>query len=228
MRRSKNNVLAILLVFMFSAISVNADDSHYINSIVGDRAADLGGAYTAVSDDSSGCFYNPAGIVLSPSGKFSASVNAVNTSTKTYKDVLTGISGNKMDWEQKSFSLLPNYFGIVQKFGPGMLGFSYAVPESVQMRQKQTFSNIQGASSIDTFTVNLDDTDKTYLFGPSYAMKITDSLSMGLTLYYYYRDVEIITNQFIRFTSGDDVIANQYSTRTDHGIKPVLGIMFDP
>ena len=223
-----NKLLLTLFFLTLSLCFSHADDSHYINCNVGDRASGMAGAYTAISDDSSGCYYNPAGIALAPSNKFSASVNAIGSSTKVYKDVLQSTTGGSLDWEQKSFSLLPNYFGIVQEFGPGMLGFSYAVPESVQMRQKQTFANIQGASLIDTFTVNLNNSDKTYLFGPSYGYKVSDSLSLGGTLYYYYRDVEIITNQFIRFASGDDVISNQYSTRTDQGIKPMLGLIWDP
>lgn len=223
------NKYSAIVVFLFLTVfNVFADDSHYVNSNVGDRASGMAGAYTAVSDDTSGCYYNPAGIVLAPANKFSASANAINTSTKIYKDVLEDTSGNTLDWKHKSFSLLPNYFGIVQKIGQGMFGFSYAVPESVQMRQKQTFSDIQGAHIIDKFTINLNNTDKTYLFGPSYAYRISEGLSAGATLYYYYRDTEIITNQFIQFSSGADVIANQYSSRTDNGIKPILGVIWDP
>lgn len=228
MQTLKNKWATIVLFIVLSAGFASGDDTHYINNNIGDRASGLAGAYTAISDDASGCYYNPAGIVLAPANKFSASVNAVNTSTKVYKNVLQSQSGSKLDWEQKSFSLLPNYFGLVQQFGPGMLGFSYAVPESVQMRQKQTFENIQGADDIDEFTFNLNNTDKTYLFGPSYAFKISENLSVGGTLYYYYRDVEIITNQFIRFDTGVDVISNQYSSRTDHGAKPILGVIWDP
>jgi len=209
-------------------LTCHADETHYINSNVGDRASGMAGAYTAISDDSSGCYYNPAGIAFAPANKFSASVNAISTSTRTYKNVLTDISGNTLDWEQKSFSLLPNYFGIVQTFGPGMVGFSYAVPDSAQMRQKQVFTNIQGAQVIDTYTINLNNYDKAYLFGPSYSYKVSDSLSLGGTLYYYYRDSELIVNQFVMFQDNTEAITNIHSTRTDQGIKPILGVIWDP
>lgn len=233
MRKLKNNRLFFAVLFIMGIAPAYADITHYINSNVGDRASGLAGAYTAVSDDSSGCFYNPAGIVLAPANKFSASVNALSTSTKVYKDVMNKASGGTMDWEQESFNLLPNYFGIVQKFGPGMAGFSYAVPDAIQMRQQQTFTGIRvydGATpiNIDNYTIDINEYDKTYLFGPSYALKISDSMSVGGTLYYYYHDFERIFNQFIQTEGGEEAITNFHSTQTEHGIKPVLGFMWDP
>ncbi|MDY7035416.1 MAG: aromatic hydrocarbon degradation protein, partial [Thermodesulfobacteriota bacterium] len=50
-------VFCLCLVFVSDAF---ADDYHYVNMLVGDRATGLGGAYTAVSDDPAGCFFNPA------------------------------------------------------------------------------------------------------------------------------------------------------------------------
>jgi long-chain fatty acid transport protein len=220
-----------IVLFFFVLIAITdalADESHYINSIVGDRASGMAGAYTAVSDDSSGCYYNPAGIAFAPANKFSASVNAISTAKKVYKNVLTTLSGTSMDWEQESFSLLPNYFGIVQQFGPGMLGFSYAVPDSAQMRQKQSFSNIAGVQPINTLTININNHDKAYLFGPSYSYRVSDSLSVGATLYYYYRDSELIYNQFAMFEDGAEAIINLHTTRTDQGVKPMLGLIWDP
>src|SRR3990172_2529925 len=55
---------------------VMADEYHYNNILIGDRAAGMAGAYTAISDDPSGLYYNPAGIVFAPRRSFSASVNA--------------------------------------------------------------------------------------------------------------------------------------------------------
>ena len=40
-----------------------ADEGRYQDYALGARALGLGGAYTAISDDPSGVFYNPAGLV---------------------------------------------------------------------------------------------------------------------------------------------------------------------
>jgi long-chain fatty acid transport protein len=198
--------------------------------LVGDRASGLGGAYTAISDDPTGCFYNPAGIAFAPYNSLSASVNAFGTSRKIYKGALTDVNGNEVDWEQYSSDLLPNFFGIVKKLGPGMFGLSYAVPDFVRRRQEQTFNDIDIApgNPTETYTINVNDDDKTYLFGPSYAYSFSDSLSFGATLYVYYRDTQVIRNELLLFQGGEHYFINRYETKTDWGFKPILGAIWEP
>ena len=225
-----NKILIASLLIIVSSFHSYADEFHYINNNVGDRASGMAGAYTAVSDDSDGCYYNPAGIAIASGNKFSASVNAVNMSKKTYKGVFTGTSGGDKDWEQESFGLMPNYFGIIQKFNAGMFGFSYASPDSFDRQQKQTFHNIDSTElgTISRYTINMNDLDKAYLFGPSYAQSISDSFSVGVTLYYYYRDTQVITNQLLEAASGSEYIINSYKTKTEHGIQPIIGVLWEP
>ncbi|HNF26159.1 MAG TPA: transporter, Ompp1/FadL/TodX family protein, partial [Leptospiraceae bacterium] len=62
MKRQVRKIAVLLgLLHSFPAFS---DAYHNINGFFGERAAGLGGAYTAVSDDPSGAFYNPAGLNL--------------------------------------------------------------------------------------------------------------------------------------------------------------------
>ena len=68
-------VLGVLAGVM-QPLSCRADENHYSNQLIGYRAAGLGGAYTAISDDPSGLYYNPAGIVYAQTSNLSASVNA--------------------------------------------------------------------------------------------------------------------------------------------------------
>jgi len=214
-----------------------ADEFHYNNILIGDRAAGMGGAYTAVSDDPSGLYYNPAGIVLAPGGSFSASVNAFQYTKKTYKDVLGGNG-----WDRISSNLLPNYFGVIQPLGTGKIGFSYAVPDSRLENQAQTFYNIPGIDpvtkqpiTITRYVINTNDNDYTYNFGPSYAFKINDRLSVGGTAYIHYRDRQLISNQFVSVdnnlsVSGDERYQwqNVYDSVNEWGVKPILGLMWTP
>jgi long-chain fatty acid transport protein len=224
--------LLLLLMMMFLVPSQgSADDHHYVNMLIGNRASGLGGAYTALSDDPAGCFYNPAGIAFVPHSSLSASVNAFAKSTKTYKDALTNTSGRKLDWRKTSSSLLPNFFGLVRDFAGGKLGISYAVTDSLDRRQKQTFTDIRSHDSsnpIDTYAINLNDRDETYLFGPSYAYRLTEALSLGATLYAYYRDKEVINNQVLIFSEGQHYWSNYYETQKDWGVRPMLGLMWEP
>ncbi len=208
-----------------------ADDQHYVNVLVGSRAASLGGAYTALADDPSGCYYNPAGIALAPYQSFSASMNVFQRSLKTYEHALADTEGNLHDWEQESSTLLPNFFGVIKNFGKGVLGISYAVPDAINRRQRQSFRNIQSniaGNPVENFTIDINDSDRTFLFGPSYAVRLSDNLSLGGTLYVYYRDREVVRNQLLQFEQGQHYWINYYETRQDWGLRPILGLIWEP
>jgi hypothetical protein len=208
-----------------------ADEYHYVNSLVGERASGLGGAYTAVSDDPSGCYYNPAGIAFAQGRRLSISVNAYNVSTKTYKDALHKTTGEGEDWELKSSQLLPNFFGVIHQLGPGKIGFSYAVVDSYLRDQEQVFNNIRSAISgvdINRYVLNIDDEDKVYNLGPSYGIKLRDNLSTGITLYLHYRDGKIIRNHLLNLSNGEFDWENYYLSWTEYGIRPVIGFMWEP
>ncbi len=233
-KMSGRGIFGLILSTLLLAAPALADDYHYNNILVGDRAAGMGGAFTAVSDNASGCYYNPAGIVYGVGSNLSASVNAFSVSNKTYKGALTDVSGNALDWEQTSTVLLPNFFGATYDSPYGTLGFSYAVPDSVQRKQKQTFTNIKSSipgAQIDEYILNINDVDNTYVFGPSFGMKATDDLSFGVTLYGFYRDATVIRNQLLRVdNNGNDEFEwnNGYIYRTEYGVKPMLGAMWSP
>ena len=224
-------ILCGILSVVFCCLPALADEFHYVNILVGERSAGMGGAYTAISDDPSGCYYNPAGLVYAPGTSLSASVNAYHGSTLLYKDVLTGTDGVKHDFEQTSSALLPNFFGIIQPLGRGMLGLSYAVPDAILRDQEQTFSNIASSYAgvdITTYTLNMNDVDKTYNFGPSYAWKHSDSLAFGVTLYAHYRDRDMITNHFLVYNDDDFEWQNYYESSKEWGLHPILGVMYTP
>lgn len=215
----------VLILFVMTGVST-ADEFHYNNMLIGDRATGMGGAYTGVSDDPSGLYYNPAGIVYTTGRNLSASVNAYYNMSKEYKSVIGG-----QGWERKSTSLLPNFFGIVQPLGKLKFGFSYAVPDSIKEDQDQTFGGslptTLGSPAI-RYTINFNNEDNTYLIGPSIAGELTSSLSAGLTFYIYHRSNQTILNQFIVLQDGRFEWSNQYIEKVERGYKPILGVMWTP
>jgi long-chain fatty acid transport protein len=221
----------MMLLMLGVVVPASADEFHYVNMLVGGRAADMGGAYTAISDDPAGCYYNPAGIVYGTGNALSASVNAFHHSTKTYKDALRQADGQGVDWEQTSSVLLPNFFGTVYRLKSGSIGFSYAVPDSILRKQQQRFTNL-GSSlpgvTIDEYTININDVDNTYQFGPSYAVKLRDNFSIGTTIYGHYRDATVIRNQLVQLSDGRFEWSNGYQYDTEWGVRPILGIMWSP
>lgn len=234
-------VMAAIAALFFSSqllpTNVSADEFHYVNILVGDRAADMAGAYTAISDNASGCYYNPAGIAYGQGSNLSASVNGFSYSNKKYKDAMLKTDGSRLDWDQTSSVLLPNFFGATYDSPYGTVGFSYAVPDSVQRRQRQRFYNLEtslAGNYISEYDININDVDNQYLFGPSYAVKVSDNFSFGATLYASYRDSTVIRNGIL-FLNDDLTHAetgsqwiNGYIYRTEWGLKPTIGVIWSP
>jgi len=215
--------LALVLAVSFSSAAW-ADSYHYRNIIVGDRASGMGGAYTAISDDPSGIYYNPAGMVYSQGTNVSGSANAYHNTIKKYSDVLGG-----QGWERNASSLLPNFFGVVQKAGKGRLGFAYVVPDSVREDQDQVFYNIpEGPLTVSEYTLNFNNEDNTHLFGVAYAREINESLSWGLSLFYHHRRIQMMFNEVKNYTSNESRWLNSYYESEEDGIKPVIGLMWTP
>lgn len=203
-----------------------ADEFHYNNFLIGDRAAGMGGAYTAISDDASGLFYNPAGIVYAAGRNLSASVNAYYNLEKKYDNV---IGGN--GWERKATSVLPNFFGVIQPMGKFKFGFSYAVPDSIKEDQDQAFyGSIPTAlgSPATRYVINFNNEDNSFLIGPSLATEINAKLSVGMTLYLYHRSNQSTLNQHIQLADGRYEWSNQYIEKVERGYKPVIGFMMAP
>ena len=65
----KKNIFLIMMMFCMHLIF--ADDYHFNNFFIGDRAASMGGAYCAIADGPEGVYYNPAGLSFSSSNYFS-------------------------------------------------------------------------------------------------------------------------------------------------------------
>lgn len=214
-RRYLQGAAMLLALFSFAATS-GADEFHYNNILIGDRASGMGGAYTAVSDDPGGMYYNPAGIAYTTGKNLSASVNAYSVSNRTYKGVING-----KDWTRTSSTLLPNFFGIIQPVGKLKLGFSYAVPDSNQEDQDQKFDS-------DTIVINFNNNNNTNLFGPSVAVQVSDSFSVGATLYAHKRSTEAILNTSVVNAAIIDQWSNGYVESDEWGLRPIVGVMWAP
>ena len=215
-----HQTLVLVLALALYTGNLLADEYHYNNIIIGDRAAGLAGAYTAISDDASGLFYNPAGIVFSEDLQLSASANAIHETELTYKSVLNG-----GDWKRKSSNVVPNFFGMTSKLGAGYLGFSYAVTDFEVEDQDSSFNNIPG---VPLFIININQQDKITKFGPSYARQINDQWDFGITLYLHDRERELIQNQWIRLPDTSFEWSSLYFETSESGFEPVIGFMWSP
>jgi long-chain fatty acid transport protein len=143
--------------------------------------------------------------------------------SKSYKGALS-----RFDWNRVSSALLPNYFGAVQPMGPVKVGFSYAVPDSSQEDQDQTFSDVSVFTK--QYVINFHANDTTYNFGPTIAAPITNDLSVGMTLYYYLRRFSYILNEVNTYNTSTPTYGwtNRIFDLVEKGLRPVIGVMWLP
>ncbi len=222
----KRHCVAVIsfVAVLLSPILTFGDDSHYTNILVGDRAGAMAGAYTAVSDDPSGMYYNPAGIAYSSENNLSLSVNGYTSTSKKYKGAIGG-----RDWLRESSGIVPNFFGMLRSWGKIKMGLSYAVPDQITENQYDALFDLPSGTpglTVSKFLMNHKLEDKTYHFGPSVAVEVAPNFSIGATLYVHYRYTDYSSNQMAWLSNGQTDWANQYLNSEEWGVRPILGVMW--
>lgn len=109
--------VGILLLLSTVLTPAQADLFHYNNLLIGPRAIGLAGAFTALSDDPSGLYYNPAGLAFQNATSLSSSINTFYLKQSSYDNVF----GDK-SFEESARGTVSSFFGFSKKFTPPLLG----------------------------------------------------------------------------------------------------------
>lgn len=117
LKRPRRRLACALAVFVVVPQAAQADLFHYSNLLIGQRAIGLGGAFTALSDDTSGLHYNPAGLALQSSSELSGSINSFYLKKNTFERVF----GEKQ-FTESARGNLSSFFGLSKKISPPLLG----------------------------------------------------------------------------------------------------------
>ena len=219
--RRKSLFLSILIISCFTAAKLQADDTHYKNMVLGERAATMGGTYVAISDDSTGCYYNPAGIAFAVGDSLSGSGNVMHKMKTVYSETI-----GTEDWIRESEALVPNYFGVLKKYKSYSFCFSYVVPEAFIEHQDLVFDN--PLSTVSKYYQSLHSEDITYLMGPSGAVRFGDSFSLGLTIYYHYRSFMRQYHYFLKSIDNSHEIYYESKKQREDGVMPKIGMQWSP
>lgn len=184
---ARGRARAVGLLMLLCGTSLRADDAHYQNLLVGERAGALGGAYTAIADDVSGLYYNPAGIVDAKRASLSVSASLLGLERRvhgggldtaaTWADALAGEPPRSGE-----INLVPTTSGSVITFGPRQTDGSHAhgvafgllVPSFRAVDQRETFH--EGDLTI-VHSTRLN--DRLYVAGAGYAYRVNPWLRLG-------------------------------------------------
>ncbi len=192
------------------------------NMLPGGRAQMLGGAYTAISDDAPGCYYNPAGLSFSRDDRIEASGTAYRTTKLTYDGAI-----NDKPFEERSESFYPSFLGGTAKLGPLTVGYAYMTLDARNVYQQDKYTDIftndgKPSSYSRTYLEN-----STYRWaGATAALKLTDHISYGGSLFYYQRNIEFTTSQLAVLNGGGIYSRNDTLSTLNTGLASVNGLMF--
>ena len=178
---------ACLSLSVVLALPVRADPFHAQTLPLGQRALGMGGAFTAVADDPSATFYNPAGLVLTNETSLSASL------TLNAFDRVTVENGLRTQDRQSSLNhntgtSLPVFVSAVKTLGrrgeDGRRRHAIALSTFTRNARRVSFdleSRGPAGSPGNVETLSLDMNERTVYYGLSYAYRVTRKLSLGLS-----------------------------------------------
>ncbi len=198
----------------------------YADVFPGDRAAAMGGAYTALADDGSGAYYNPAGLVRIPEADISLSASAYSYQSFTFEKGFFG-----RDFHQEGGLFVPTGFGAIRRLGNLAFGVSIAVPEAFALRTNRSFHDVDLSGFQFDLDLDFKDDARTYEFGPTLAWSVSPELSIGATLYYLYGSRSRVS--YFEIADATDPAALPtlaFSTSQERvtGVTGVLGAQWQP
>ncbi|HEV7559703.1 MAG TPA: hypothetical protein VGO00_29705 [Kofleriaceae bacterium] len=205
-----------LLVVVVLTATAHADDSNFRPYIVGARAAGMGGAFTALADDGSGPYYNPAGVAFAKRSSLSLSASVYGLVTGTIANAL----GDGHDFHYSDLNTFPVSTAVVRKLAPDTsLAFSVFVPDAFQIDDRDS---IQGAQN----AFFLSDNAQTVWAGPTFAKRF-GRLGIGVSVF----GLLGTETQFLDLTAAG--VPTRYvtiTTRSDittKGLVGALGLRYD-
>lgn len=191
--------------------------SNYNSIILGDRSAGMGGAGTALlNDTSSAAYYNPALLAQSQGSAFSAAVGIYKKYDTQY--------GSESDYTQTPlkvstgfFRSLPSSTGSLIRKGDWTTGLSILVPEY------ETFKGDLKSSTSNTSTLSY--TDETLWVGGTISHHTNENSSWGLTIYYTARNFMRSIQDRSYPSPNEAILFNSEETMTENAIVPILGYL---
>ncbi|HEY4221363.1 MAG TPA: hypothetical protein VGO62_08465, partial [Myxococcota bacterium] len=180
----------LLWASAFASERARGDEGRFQDFAVGSRAAALGGAFGALSDDASGVFYNPAGLV-------DVRMPRLNVSTSLYGLELVGSSPIQSDLLRRGVSpsdliFVPSSTGYVQGIGDtlpsGAYEDAFAFGTEVPDYTSRFTEDVPKTNNGTRFRSDLE--DRRLLAGAAWAHRLGPWLRTGFSLQYSLRTVD--------------------------------------
>jgi long-chain fatty acid transport protein len=235
MRAFSANLIFWTLIFgtlVFRSGPANADDTHYQDYPLGGRSVGLGGAFTALSDDPSGIYFNPAGIVDSTksSVQISTTLYGFEISDTFFSAVERAADLDTVVTELNIIPTSGSFITTIGGNGPDgrperAYGFGAFIPSyrSFSVRSVATIPVEEQFAGCDQLAYQRKVLDRSYYFGGSYAQRIDPLIRFGVSTFLTYRTLSDLeeTSCFSSSASPNQPFATA-QTNLDMGVASIL------
>ncbi len=217
--------LFCLALLILAPAMAHAVPVRYFDVWPGGRAAQMGGAFTAVADDPTAAYYNPAGLAQLEKPTFSLSANAFELQSLTIKNRLFG-----HDLEITGETFFPSSWAAVKRVRNAWAGVSVIVPANTHFDSTNRFGGVTAVGFVwDSIIADFSGKQEVYMIGPSVAFEPYSGLMVGLTAYYWYEKFQL--DQTVYFGIQTPTIQLEELKRRDtttHGGFGQVGLLYRP
>lgn len=191
--------------------------SNYNSVLIGEQAAGMAGAYTALfSDASAESFYNPGALGFVKAKSMSASTSVfkkIDTKYGEYTDFTTA----SLRVNQGFFHGIPAASGSITNFHDWICTLSIMVPDY------DTF-NGEVRSTSDSVSL-LSYNDETLWVGGSVSHQVSETDSVGISLYYTARNFTRSVRERRYPSTSSAVLASEEKTIHGNSVVAILGYL---
>ena len=224
LRRPTSLRLAAASAALLAALPAAADTSNFRPYLVGARAAGMGGAFTALADDGSGPWYNPAGIAFVERSQVSLSGSAYGLVSGSIKDAL----GDGRTFRYSSLDTFPTSTTRVWRLPDPAPGDAQVVSGGVYLPDGySTDARDRLGSPQNAFFFNNE--QQTLWFNATWARR-SGNVSVGVALYALVR-TELDSSDLTVIDPTDPARFVNLAQRVDsttYGGVAALGVRWDP
>jgi hypothetical protein len=226
-------LLGLFLILNADLVQASQVENLY-PTIIGDRAFGFAGAFTALSDDATAGWYNPAGLGYLEKTYINATGNIYGYHETTVKEAIiikpASGGGISKDFETVETRATPSTASLARKLGPGTFGFGIYVPRQMNTASDLNagldyYDTIYSASLRNEILISNDYFSSSLYLGPSYGMKIARDMALGASAFITY--MENVSNTMVQTAffdqAGNNLISGIGWNRTE---TEFLGMRF--
>ncbi len=229
---------ACLWLLLLFASTARADFFNGRNLLVGEKASLLGGAFTALADDATAGYYNPAGLVQAPGFTVSASadVYAFYILNRTER---VNAEGARLSLSFLRTVILPSTFALSYRLHPRVtLAAHVFSPDRFRLSSINSIDAPVAATALgsDKIYQGLSRSarfdQQSTLYGASAGFVVNDAFSLGVALHYHLAQTsQALASTYFTHPSEDGTVRGEQATLsadnevTSGGLIPSLGVL---